>query len=145
MPKISLLPAGVALTGAELVPVVQGGVTVEVPASFFNSSVLGAQRVVVGLASTVAAATESLLVIKNAAPANIQIFLGTVASRAKLPLTIVDFNGNATIITVTPSGAETIMGLANWQAFSGGAGLGSKLTLVPVVDALINGWVVTVG
>ena len=35
MTKISQLPAGTTLTGTELVPVVQSGITVEVPSSYY--------------------------------------------------------------------------------------------------------------
>ncbi len=61
------------------------------------------------------------------------ITLGTVAGRNGLPLVIADVANNAGDITITPNGAETIMGFSSYIMGSGGS-----MTLYP--STALGGW-----
>lgn len=80
-----------------------------------------------------AAADDGAIVLNKAVASPTTINLGPVAARDGLPLTISDAGGNAGDITITPNGAETIMGGASYIVGSGGSA-----TFYPNVD--LNGW-----
>jgi uncharacterized cupin superfamily protein len=85
------------------------------------------------------AANDDVIVLNKAAPQPTTVTLPAVASRIGLSLEIYDFGGNAGDITITPNGAETIMGLSSWTVVSGGvAGSGGSLRLIPTTI----GWVI---
>lgn len=143
MPRISLLPPAGTLTGAELVPVVQGGVTSRTTATLiatlaaaFNSTII----VTVGGAVIVLAGTTRVI-INKAAPSVTPVTLPTLAARGGLALLVFDFAGNGGDITVTPAAGEKINGLAAnapWVIGSGGAGLNGGAWFVPTVGV---GWI----
>lgn len=138
--KISQLPAGITLGGSERVPVVQNGITVYVLAQFFR--IPGTQQVFVDQAVVNVSATDELIILRNTISATVTVNLPAVASRLG-PLSVVDWNGNASTVTFNPSGGQNIMGLSSWQMFSAGPNLGSKIRLDPVVS--LNGYAITVG
>lgn len=83
----------------------------------------------------------SLLILNAAVPGVVVLNLGTVAARAGLGLTIVDWLGNCGTITVNPAGGETVMGLptAGVISVAQGVGTGAVLRLEP--NAALAGWV----
>jgi hypothetical protein len=104
-------------------------------------------RVIAAAGSFVVAATDGLIAINLAAPGTVNLALGAVAARAGLSLAIIDWGGNATVI-LTPAGIETVMGKTapdrTWSMVSsGGAGMGSKIELIPSVA--LSGWLVAIG
>jgi len=117
-------------------------VTCDVPAEhqFVSSAV-----VVKTTAGPFTITDEVWFVLNKAAPSSTSIVLPAVASRmASGLLWIVDWAGNAGDITFTPDGTEKIMGLSSWVVGSaGGAGLGGKICLKPVVA--LSGWLVIMG
>ncbi len=88
---------------------------------------------------------EVYLILNKAAPSATTINLPAVSARmASGFLYIIDWAGNAGDITITPNGVETIMGMPSWTVgSSGGAGLGGKICLKPVVA--LSGWLVLIG
>lgn len=104
-------------------------------------SVVGETVVVTGAGPVVVLADDGLIILNKLAPSPTSIQLPDVSLRNGLPLTIVDYAGNAGDITILPSGVETIMGLASATLVSNGQGVGlaASITLVPSVD--IDGWI----
>lgn len=88
---------------------------------------------------------EVWLVLNKSIASATSIVLPAVSTRmASGFLWVIDWAGNAGDITFTPNGAETIMGLSSWVVgSSGGAGLGGKICLKPVVA--LSGWLVIMG
>lgn len=86
-------------------------------------------------------ATDMALAVSRAAPSTTAISLPAVASRNKVPARIIDWSTAVTdhTITLTPNGAETIMGQATWPLFSNSASLAS-ITLYP--STVLSGWYV---
>lgn len=85
---------------------------------------------------------EQFVVLNKTVAAATAITLPSVAARSGNDLIIVDWAGNAGDITVTPNGAETIMGLASWvMASVDGFGFGARVRLTP--NTTLNGWIVT--
>lgn len=84
-------------------------------------------------------ATTAVFVLNKPSPSATTLNLPAVASRQKLPLSIVDFKGNAGDITVNAAAGETIMGLGS-VTLSGMSdlGLGQRLNLFPSTD--LAGW-----
>lgn len=97
-------------------------------------------RIITAAGGVVVAAGDALIVLNKAAPSSTAVTLPTVASRNGLALQLLDWAGNAGDITLTPNGAETIMGLANATLKSQAKGLGSAaaITIYPSTD--LNGW-----
>ncbi len=85
-------------------------------------------------------AGDGVIILNKSAPSDTPIALPAVAGRAGLKLTIVDFNGNGQMITITPNGIETIMSLAQAILYSSAPGAGSAalINLTPSVD--LGGW-----
>lgn len=70
------------------------------------------------------------------------VSLPDVALRNGLPLVLSDFGGNAGDIVLTPSGAETIMGLSSATLGSGGQGVGTAASITLVPSVALSGWYV---
>ncbi len=102
---------------------------------------LGTIQIVTLAGPVVVRPLDRLVVLNKAIASATAVALGTVAARPYLDLTIVDWAGTAGPITLTPFGAEKIMGLPQAVLLSGPAGVGSAatITLGPVVD--LDGWV----
>lgn len=115
------------------------GVVIGFPSAFnaFIDGLLSEPRVVTG--DFVVGAADVTIAIQKVAPAATGGTLPTVASRNGLPVSVVDWSSAVVghTITLTPNGAETIMGQATWTLFSNAANLAS-LTLWPSVT--LNGW-----
>lgn len=103
----------------------------------------GETVIIAGAGPVVVLADDGLIILNKTIASATSIILPDVALRNGLPLVIVDWAGNAGDITLTPSGAELIMGLPQAVLASTGQGAGSAaaVTLLPSVD--INGWVFT--
>lgn len=95
--------------------------------------VVTASGVIPGLTPAVA--------VQRASPTATALSLPSVLSQNGVPLTIVDWSTGVTdhTITLTPSGAETIMQAATFPIYSNAGGLGS-VTLYP--STVLNGWYV---
>lgn len=98
--------------------------------------------VIVTAGPVVAGVSDQLIILNLSVGAAVSITLPSVSDRdpAGLPLEIIDFAGNAGEWTVTPAGAETIMGSTSpWTVSPAfGAQSGRALRLTPSID--LNGW-----
>lgn len=106
-----------------------------------GSSVATGTFVVVIAAGTVTvAAGDGTIAINKAAPSATPIQLPAVVSRNGLALHIVDWSGNNGDVTITPFGAEKIMGLASAILGSGPQGIGSAASITLYPSTTLNGW-----
>lgn len=92
-------------------------------------------------ASPITVTTESDIVILRASPAATTINLPPVADRFNVNLRIVDHSTSVTnhVITINPSGTETIARQSSWQMISTAYQL-SSLELRP--SETLGGWVI---
>lgn len=102
---------------------------------------LAEPRVITG-ASFVVGASDFTIAINRVAPSTTAGTLPAVSARLGRPIRIVDYSTSVVdhTITLTPSGAETIMRQATWPLYSNASNLAS-MTLWPSVD--LSGWYVT--
>ena len=82
--------------------------------------------------------SDEVVVINRTASGAITVSLPSVSTAAALIKEIYRFDGNTGDITVTPDGAETIMGLSSWVISCDI--LGGSLRLFPVPG--VSGWIV---
>jgi len=86
------------------------------------------------------APTASAVVIARVSPTATGLMLPAVVGRNHAYLSIFDLSTSLSadhVITLTPNGSETIMGLSSWQIISTSAQL-AGITLRP--STTINGW-----
>lgn len=88
-------------------------------------------------------ADDGTIIFNQPAPnVTTAVSLPDVALRNGLPLVLSDFGGNAGDIVLTPSGAETIMGLPSATLGSGGQGVGTAASITLVPSVALSGWYV---
>ncbi len=106
----------------------------------YSLGLVGTTVVITVDVTIVVAPGDQVIIINKAAPSPTAITLPAVATRNGLGLRIADWGGNAGDVTITPDGAETIMGLPTAVIGSGGQGVGTAaiITLYPSTD--MNGW-----
>lgn len=115
---ISSLPTVTSLTGAELVPIVQGGTTKRTTTgAVANISGLAPYlniRTVTSGATINVNPSDFVIVLDYAVPVSVTINLGPLADKIG-PVLIVDATpmGNSFPITIVPDGTETIIGQAS--------------------------------
>lgn len=102
---------------------------------------VGGNFVVVTAAGLVTVgAQDGTIAIDKVAHSATPIQLPSVASRNGLALHIVDWTGSNGDVTITPAGAEKIMGLASATLGSGVQGLGSAAAITLYPSVTLNGW-----
>lgn len=89
----------------------------------------------------IASGTRAFVLNKLVASAT-TLFLPPVANQGGYPLVIADWGGNAGDITLTPNGADKIMGALSATLVSNGQGLGGggRTTLYPSTVGGAVGW-----
>lgn len=115
-----------------------GTANYKVPASLFFP---GTGGTIVTSGSTVTVDDDDALIILNKSIAGpTTIMLGAVANRSGIPVTIVDWAGNAGDITVNAFAGDTIQGSASMTVGSSGQGVGTSanFTLTPIPS--LSGW-----
>jgi hypothetical protein len=107
----------------------------------FERAVAGVRQLVAATGTTAVAADTSLLVVNLGAPGSVTLTLPATSARAKKPLKIVDWGGNATI-TLTPDAADTggILGLSSGGLVSSAQGLGTAASILLIPDTALLGW-----
>lgn len=122
MPKISALPAGTAVTGAELFPAVQGGITVYLTLNQVRTY-FGNVRVITAAGNVVVADGDGLIIMNKTVSQITSISLPLSTTKIG-GVKIVDWknDSDAFPITVTRSGADTFNGSqTTWTISAQGA------------------------
>ena len=92
-------------------------------------------------ASVTLTASDEIVVLNQTASGAITVALPSVSLADVVRKEIYRFDGNSGDITITPDGAETIMGLPSWTVSSlGVTGGGGSIELFPMSS--LSGWVV---
>lgn len=86
------------------------------------------------------AADIGAVLINKSAPSATPISLPAVSTRYGLALKVSDFAGNGGDVTITPFGAETIMGLSTAILGSFGPGVGSAASITLYPSTALSGW-----
>lgn len=88
-------------------------------------------------------ATIAIVALNKASPSATSLLLPSVASRAGLSLTVVDFAGNGGDVTLTAAAGETIMGQASTTLISNGQGMGMAASVTLFPSTGLAGWLAT--
>lgn len=119
-------------------PATFDGQTLNIPQ--YSSVSGGTTQIITGAGAVAVLPGDGAVILNKAAPSPTQVNLPSVASRNGLPLIVTDFAGNGGDVTITPNGAETIMGLANAVLTSNGQGVGTAAGIVIYPNTTLNGW-----